>query len=137
MAEVEYMHICDYAFKAEGGKSCIIGIFSSINAGSFPCTHPHMVLAIQLHGQAHETIAIHVEIERPNGDVLAGIDGKIAAGADGGAFLNVNLMGLKFPEPGRYTVKVLSEARTLATQSFHLRNDPAPGAAPPVPQVTH
>ena len=97
-----------------------------------------MVLAIQLRGQAHETIAIHVEIGRPNGDVLAGIDGKIAAGADGGAFLNVNLMGLKFPEPGRYTVKVLSESRPLASQSFHVRKAPGPSVpAKQEPQVTH
>ena len=136
MAEVEYMHICDYAFRAEGGKACIIGIFSSINAPSFPFAHPHMVLAIQLRGQAHEVLAIHVEVGRPNGDRLAGVDANISAGADGGALLNVNLMGLKFPEPGRYTVKVLSGAQPLASQSFHLRKAPAPGAAP-APQVTH
>lgn len=139
MAEVDYMHICDYAFKAEGGKSCIIGIFTVLNAATFPCTHPHMVLAVQLQGQPHEAIALKIEVGRPNGDVLAGLDAKLVAGADGTAFVNLNLINLQFPEPGRYTVKVLSGGRSLSTQSFQVRKAPAPaGAVPPAtPQITH
>ncbi len=46
MVEVDYMHICDYAFPAQGGKACIIGIFDRIHATSFPTVHPQMSVAI-------------------------------------------------------------------------------------------
>ena len=121
MAEVEYIHVCDYAFQAEGGKACIIGIFSQINAAEFPATHPHMVIAVQLRGQPHEVIPVRIAIERPDGEELLAADGQVSAGADGGAFINFNLLSIQFPEPGRYTVKVLSAERPLATLSFHAR----------------
>jgi hypothetical protein len=133
MAEVEYMHICDYAFRAEGGKACIIGIFDVIGAPSFPVTHPHMVIAIQLRGSAHETVPIKIELGRPNGDVVAGLDGQVGVGGDGGAFINFNLLTTTFPEPGRYTVKVSSGDRHLATQSIHVRK--AQASAGPAAQV--
>ena len=130
MAEVDYMHLCDYAFQAEGGKPCIIGIFDTIGAASFPCTHPHMAIAIQLRGQSHEAIPVHVELGKPNGDVIATLDGQVTAGPDGGAFLNFNLLTLQFPEAGRYSIKVLSSGRVLASQSFRLHGGEAPGPAP-------
>ena len=51
MAEVEFMHLCDYAFQAEGGKACIIGIFDGIGAHVFPATHMLMTIAVKFQGQ--------------------------------------------------------------------------------------
>jgi hypothetical protein len=78
MAEVEYMHICDYAFPAQGGKPCIIGIFDRIIALAFPVAHALMSVAIHLQGTAHEIVPIHVEVGRPNGDVIVRLDGQVA-----------------------------------------------------------
>jgi hypothetical protein len=131
---VEYMHICDYAFPAEGGKPCIIGVFDRVWGQSFPFRHAVMCIAIQLRGQAHETAAIRVEFGRPNGDVLAAIDANVVGGAEGGAFINLNMVNIEFPDAGRYTIRVRSGGQVLASQSIRaeLRQQP-----PQAGQIRH
>ncbi len=131
MAEVEYMHVCDYAFSAQGGKPCIIGIFDRITTPVFPVAHPFMSIAIKLCGTAHEIVPIKIELGRPNGDVLVGMEGKVVANENGGASINFNLVNIKFPEAGRYTVKVSSAGRTLVLHSLHVQKGQPPSQAGP------
>lgn len=133
--EVEYMHVCDHAFKSEGGKACIIGIFDQIKSVQFPATHPYMVIAVQLRGQAHEVAPVRLEFGRPNGDTLAHIDRDVTLGQDGGAFVALTIVAVHIQEPGRYTVKVLSGGRPLATQSIRALRMENPGG--PVQGPTH
>ena len=133
MAEVEFMHLCDYAFQAEGGKACIIGIFDGIGAHVFPATHMLMTIAVKFQGQAHEIAPVKIEVVRPNNEALAAVEGQIGLGPDGGAFIDFKLMNLQFPEPGRYSVRVTSEGRVLASQSLHLTAVAGPPGAPGAP----
>lgn len=126
MANVEYIHICDYAFAAEGNKPCVIGIFEHITGPVFPLTHSSTFIAIQIRGTAHETMPLRIELGRPNGDVLAGVDSRVAMDESGAAFIAFHLVNTQFPEAGRYTVKVLASGRTLVSQSLHLRKGPLP-----------
>jgi hypothetical protein len=140
MAEVEYLHVCDSAFMAEGGKHCIIGIFDVINALNFPAAHPTLTIAMRLRGQAHEVVPLKIELGRPNGNVIASVPAaEITVGPDGSAFVNMNMVGTQFPEPGRYTVKVSSGGRTLASHSLHLRKMQVPPQAAPqgTPEKLH
>jgi Family of unknown function (DUF6941) len=127
VADVEYMHLCDYAFQAEGGKPCIIGIFNGIGAHAFPATHMLMTIAIQFQGTSHEIAPVKIELGRPNGETLAAVEGQIALSSEGAAFIDFKLGNLHFPEPGRYTVSVSSSGRTLASQSLRLTKVTAPG----------
>src|SRR5262245_33197227 len=111
--QVDYLHICDYAFPAQGGKPCIIGIFENITGAQFPLTHAKMCIAVQLRDTPHRPIQFTIEIGRPNGDVITSAQGETTAGPEGGAFVNANIIGATFPEPGRYTVKVISQGQTL------------------------
>jgi hypothetical protein len=121
MADVEYMHICDYAFTAEGGKACIIGIFDRLRAPTFPATPPRMGLAIKFQGQPHEVTSARIEIGRPNGDVLNFYEIRVTGGEDGGAFIAFTISNLTFPTADRYTIRVLSAGRVLATQSLRVQ----------------
>jgi hypothetical protein len=134
MAEVEYMHICDYAFPGQGDKPCMIGVFDRIFASSFPAAQPYMSIAVQIHGTPHEIVKIKIELGRANGDVLVSMEGELSVNANGGAFLNFNMVNTQFPEPGRYVVKVSSAGRTLVSQSLHLMK--AQGPTQPGPQGT-
>lgn len=129
---IDYMHICDYAFVAEGGKAAIIGIFDKISATTFPTNHPYMAVALKLRDEPHRTLPIKITVARPNGDKLAELDGAVATGDDGSANVNLNLVNLQFQEPGRYLVKVASKGETLASQSLIL----AKVAAPPVSRAS-
>jgi hypothetical protein len=121
MVDVEYMHVCDYAFSAQGGKPSVIGIFETIQGGSFPITHPHMCIAVQLRAQPHARVPVVVELAKPNGEVLGRIDGEVPASSEGGCFIHLTMVNMVFPEAGRYAVKVSSEGRPLASQSIRVQ----------------
>ena len=129
---IDYMHICDYAFVADGGKAAIIGIFDQINASSFPTSHPYMAVALKLRDEPHRTLPIKITVARPSGDKLAELDAVVATGADGSANVNLNLVNLQFQEAGRYLVKVASKGETLVSQSLTV----AKSAAPPVQRAS-
>src|SRR3954469_24162598 len=107
MATVEYMHICDYAFVTQGGKPSMIGLFEGIAAGTFPDAHPHMSVAFQFQDAPHAIINYGLEIRKPNGELLHRAEQQANAGANGGAFVSVDLIGLPFPDEGRYVFKVV------------------------------
>jgi hypothetical protein len=139
MATIEYLHVCDYAFPAEGGKPCIIGIFDVINAPAFPVMHPHMAIALRLRGTAHEVLPLKIELGRPNGDVLNTMQATLTVGPDGSAFINVNMINTQFTEAGRYTVRVSSAGQNLISHSLHVLKTQAPPQALPQggPQKLH
>src|ERR1019366_9670014 len=130
MAEVEYLHVCDSAFMADGGKHCIIGIFDVIHAPNFPATHPTLTIVVRLRGQAHEVVPIKFELGRPNGEALGQpVQATITIDEGGSAFINMNVLATTFPEPGRYTVKISSAGRTMASHSLRLQKMQIPPKA--------
>jgi len=139
MATVEYLHVCDSAFMAEGGKHCIIGIFDAINAPAFPVTHPSMTVAMRVRGQAHETLSLRVELSRPNGEVLATIPMDITLNEHGSHFVNLNMVGIQFPTAGRYAVKASEGRQTLVSHSLIVQEIQGPAAPQggPAPKIRH
>jgi hypothetical protein len=136
MTQIEYLHVCDYAFTAEGGKPCIIGIFDNIFAATFPATHPMMAIALRFRGSAHELLQVKIELARPSGDAIATMQGEVTIGGDGSSFMQVNMAGVTFPEPGRYVVKVSSAGKTLTSHSLQVQKvqpqtQPAPSGSAP------
>jgi len=136
MATVEYLHVCDLAFAMEGGKQCVIGIFDTIYASAFPVVHPAMSIAARFRGTPNEILPITIELGRPNGDALVSMQGDMTLAADGSMFMQMNIAGAQFPEPGRYTFKVSSAGRTLTTHALQVLKAPvqtqsAPPGLPP------
>jgi hypothetical protein len=115
------MHLCDFAFSAEGGKPCIIGIFEYITAKTVPVVQPVMFVAVQFRGTPHETVPFVIEVVRPNGTVIVHIDGATHASREGRAFIAAQLITVQFPEYGQYNVRVLSNGHPLASQSLRIQ----------------
>lgn len=46
--EISFAHLCDYATISREGKLSAMGIFSRINAASFPYAHPQAFLAFEI-----------------------------------------------------------------------------------------
>jgi hypothetical protein len=138
MATGEYLHVCDSAFMAEGGKHCIIGIFDSIRAATFPATHPTMTVAFRVQGQPFEAVNLRLELARPNGDVLATLTANLTLSDEGNHVLNVNMANTQFPEPGRYLVKVYEGRNTLVSHSLPvLQLQVAAPQGPAAPEILH
>jgi hypothetical protein len=133
MAEVEYLILCDYATTGQGGKQVIAGVFDSLRASNFPCTHPVMFLAARLQGAPHEVLPLRLEVGHPNGEVLQRIDPTepVVLSQDGVFNMNIQLVRLTFPEQGRYTFKVLAGNRSLETRSLRVLPFPQGGQQSP------
>ena len=118
--QVEYMHICDYAFPAQGGKPCIIGIFDRITASKFPNVHPVMTVAAQLRGQQGHKLAVQISMVDPKNKPLFTVNAGLSFGQNGAAFLHFQMVQLGFPMSGNYTVNIISEGMALASQTLKL-----------------
>ena len=126
MAEVEYIHICDYAFAAHGGKPCIIGIFDRIEATSLPICQAELCLAIQLRGQRGETCELKVELIKPDGASHSTLNGSVSLAGTGGAFVQLVMRDVPFQAAGDYTIRVTENDRLLATKTLMVRRRDAP-----------
>ena len=133
MPQADYLIVCDLALSSEHGKHCIVGVFDQINASAFPALHPSMGLAIRLFCQSSEALKLKVELGRPNGDVFVSLPIEPVAGSDGICTISMTLNQLQFPEPGRYTLRVLDGKNALASRSLRLvKVDLPQQAAPPL-----
>ncbi len=120
MAQIEYMHVCDYAFPV-GDKPSFVGIFTQITPPSFPYPHPFMSIGIQLRGNPLENFSMRVSITGPEGQVVVNAGGTGALGQEGRAFVVMNFVGTTFPQRGPYAVAVSSGEQLLATEEISLR----------------
>jgi hypothetical protein len=132
MLQVEYLHLCDYAFTAEGGKPGIIGIFDNVSAPTFPMKQPYMAVAMQLRGESNRLVPITTELKGPSGQAVGSLESKVQTGNDGGKFFVLNLINITFPAAGTYTLTVSSLGTALAMTSLTLVHIPRP--TPPTTQ---
>lgn len=106
MAKCDWGILCDYAFLDVGRKMCLIGIFDRIFAPAVPATHHQAALALKLVGEPKEKVQLRVEIIRPNGDVLAKVEGGAELGDAGTAEIQMGMAGLPLPDFGIYGFNV-------------------------------
>lgn len=107
MAECEWAVLCDYAFRDEGHKTCMIGVFDRIFVRSVPAIHRQAALVVSVRGVAGESVRLRVEIERPTGASLATpMEGVAQLGEEGSAQITLQINGLQLPDYGAYTFNV-------------------------------
>lgn len=113
--EVDLALLADAATVDASGKLNILGIFDRLGTSSFPTRHPRMSLVLRFSAGVHEVGKHEVEIvlKGPAGKELVRIDGEMnltagPRGVSGGVLVPhvLNLDGLVFPAPGRYSFDV-------------------------------
>ena len=129
MAEVVHVFICDRAYEDDRGQPCVIGMFDHIWAPQFPLNHPHMAIAVQMLGHQHETYDLTVNVVNPENKVIlsASYDAPEPLSGIGQGFVSLALTDTPFETPGRYTVRISSEGRVVASKPLVLQHavDPA------------
>jgi len=106
MADCEWAILCDYTFKDQGGKICVIGIFERIHAAAVPATHHQTGIVLRIVGEPRETVQFRIEIIRPTGGILGKIEGAGDLSDTGTAQMNMNLGALSLPDFGTYAFQV-------------------------------
>ncbi len=102
MADVEWAMMCDYAFKDNGNKTCLIGIFDRIFSQGVPTALNRASLALKIAGEPKEKAQIKIEIVRPTGGVLATLQVDVELGDNGVAEVQAAIQGMPLPDWGIY-----------------------------------
>ncbi len=135
MAECEWAILCDYAFKDEGRKTCVIGIFDRIFTQAVPSQHHQASLVFKVLGDANEEVDFKIEISRPTGGMLAAIGGKFTIPRAGTVDLITNLQAVPLPDFGLYAFSIYLGNEPAKTVSVTVANKtaalPANGGASP------
>ncbi len=106
MAKCDWAILCDYAFLDEKRKTCMIGVFDRIFAPAVPATHHQASLAIKLVGEPKEKVEIKIDIVRPNGAVLATLQGGGELSDAGTTEITLGLAALPLPDFGIYSFNI-------------------------------
>lgn len=131
--EVKYSFVCDGANISKTGNLNALGIFTSISAGSFPCTHPSFtyVACIEFHpveeGE-HKTSLFFVDDD--GNSIVPRINGRInISGGNRQANIMLSFNNVTFPKPGRYQIDLSIDNRLVKSDIINLFQSSRP--APP------
>lgn len=118
MAEVAHVFICDRAYEDDRGQPCVIGMHDHIRSAAFPLSHRQMVIALQVVGHQHEGYDVTVDVLDPRQRVIQSVrDETPPALSDiGQGFVSLTLTDASFEAPGRYTIRVSSDGRVVASR---------------------
>jgi hypothetical protein len=134
---VEWIHICDHAFRDEAGKLCVVGMFDSLHSRQLPGGLPMMAAAIGItDGEGEYEIAL--QVVTPQGRV---IDMQLPPlrlperQAKQRAVVRLN--GMPFEEFGRYTFRMKIDGQPVDSPCHTLDHFELPEqqAAPPAPEA--
>jgi hypothetical protein len=117
---------CDAANVSREGKLNLLGIFNSIHAAEFPCTHPHLALVLRVEARLGEegTYPLEIRLVDEDGQQLFHIDGQLSLqGAEPGRPMTaqtiMDINNLQLPRPGTYAFEVHLDGRRTRTVDIH------------------
>ncbi len=135
---LEWLHVCDHAFRDEQGKLCLIGMFDSLASLRLPGRLPVFCVAIGLtDGQGQYEIALRVEA--PSGKhVDMQLPPTVLQNRKAKARAVIRLSAMPFEEFGPYTFRLVIDKQPVehpvhVIDHMEARHAP-PEAAPPYPQ---
>jgi hypothetical protein len=116
--EIEIFALCDAATDY-GGKLNLLGTFDFIQAKQFPATHPHCSVALRVRFEQIEEGDHRMRISIVDDDgksIGPSIDGNIGVKFPPNLFsvcanMVLNINGIKFEKPGRYSVDLAIDNR--------------------------
>lgn len=117
---VEAILFCDHIIDDRTGKKSLIGIFEAIGVSSFPARHSRMFLYVRFSGAPGERFAPTIRIDGPGGVLVDFTTPEIAVGPAGTIETSGDFVGLEFPAPGPYAVRILLSKNELRSARLHV-----------------
>ena len=140
--ELVFLHIADYANLTKDDKLNIMGIFSAINAVTFPASHPEMHVVAQLAADPAEygrqfQVTIKL-LDEDASQELVNFTAPASVPHGRGTRVTMNftlrLVNIVFPAPGTYEFVVLVDGDQKGSASLYVNEvqqpSPLPGDAP-------
>lgn len=117
---------CDAANVSREGKLNLLGIFNSIHAAEFPCTHPHLALVLRVEARLGEegTYPLEIRLVDEDGQQLFHINGQLSLqGAEPGRPMTaqtiMDINNLQLPRPGTFAFEVFLDGRRARSVDIH------------------
>ena len=119
---------CDAANVSREGKLNLLGIFNSIHAAEFPCTHPHLALVLRVEARLGEegSYPLEIQLVDEDGQQLFDINGQLSLqGAEPGRPMTaqtiMDINNLQLPRPGTFAFEIFLDghhSRSVAIHAF-------------------
>lgn len=116
------INICDTVIRDEKTKKVsLIGLFSNINAYTFPVQHPSMNVYIAL-TNGHGKYKINIQFVRAaDNHIIAGMEGEIDFPDPVGVVeMNLEWRGIQFEKAGEHFVEVICEGLSISSRKFNV-----------------
>jgi hypothetical protein len=141
---LDWLHVCDHAFRDETGKLCMIGLFDSLASVELPGRLPMLCVALGLSDGIGD-YEVGLQIEAPSGTAnnmkLPAVN---LADRKAKARAVIRLAGMPFEEFGTYTFRLILDGMPMEWPVHQLEHVQAqqqgggapqgvPGAMPPPP----
>jgi hypothetical protein len=117
---------CDAANVSREGKLNLLGIFNSIHAAEFPCTHPHLALVLRVEARIGEegTYPLQIKLVDEDGQQMFDIGGQLSLqGAEPGRPMTaqtiMDINNLQLPRPGTYAFEVFLDGHHTRSVAIH------------------
>jgi hypothetical protein len=117
---------CDAANVSREGKLNLLGIFNSIHAAEFPCTHPHLALVLRVEARIGEegVYALEIQLVDEDGQQMFDINGQLSLqGAEPGRPMTaqtiMDINNLQLPRPGTYAFEIFLDGHHTRSVAIH------------------
>jgi hypothetical protein len=117
---------CDAANVSREGKLNLLGIFNSIHAAQFPCTHPHLALVLRVEARIGEegTYPLELKLVDEDGHELFGIGGQVSLqGAEPGRPMTaqtiMDINNFQLPHQGTYAFEIFIDHKHMRSIPIH------------------
>jgi hypothetical protein len=124
--EVTLAVCCDAANVSREGKLNLLGIFNSIHAAEFPCTHPHLALVLRVEARIGEegVYPLEIQLVDEDGQQLFHINGQLSLqGAEPGRPMTaqtiMDINNLQLPRPSTYAFEIFVDGRHTRSIAIH------------------
>ena len=124
MADCDWLILCDYSFRDEGKKICLIGAFDRIFAHAVPAMHANMALSFKLVGEPNEVVPFRAQLVRPTGAELAQMGGEARLSDIGTTEINLNIANVQLPDFGAYAFNLYIQEQLAKTALFTVSKPP-------------
>lgn len=137
--DIDLALLADAATIDAGGKLNILGVFDRLNARSFPARHGRVALVLRFSAGLHEAgeHTVDIVLKDPDGEEVVHLDGQVQLGPGpmhAGGEIRVphvlNLDGLVFEQPGRYSFDLRVDGEHLRSVSLTVSDVSGEGVEP-------
>ncbi len=129
MPKINWMYLCDYAYKDVAGKTSIIGMFTDINALQLPAKYQQLFTIMELDKVDSETFKLEVVISSPSEkEITKKIVQEIKPQGNSGKVIKLTMIyafyGIDLLEAGEYHLLLFLDGNCIHSIPFrvHLLN---------------